>query len=193
MNRWTDKCPRSNMPLQLLRSWGHKDLLPDVTFCSFSGQETAGNKLDLVPFPLPVFGEVLLFLLVITGRKTDSLIRTDEREGADLNGLLKPSRTIERTHLLCVNSPHCSTKWANLPPTGISGRGKIGSGKGWLSELCGRQRMFRGGELFSVTSPLRKVLPSTGHKGLSLSFRPVRLALFRSGRLARLSRSLECS
>ena len=55
-----------------------------------------------------------------------------------MNGILKPSRTIERTHLLFVNSPHCSTKWVNLPPTGISGCGKIGSGKGWLSELCGR-------------------------------------------------------
>ena len=44
--------------------------------------------------------------------------------------------------------------------------------------------MFRGGELFSVTTHLRKVLPSTGCKGLSLGFRPVRLALFRSRRLA---------
>ena len=45
-----------------------KNLLPDVTFCSFLGQEIAGNKngqfLDLVPFPLPVSGEVRLFLLV---------------------------------------------------------------------------------------------------------------------------------
>ena len=31
---------------------------------------------------------------------------------------------IDRTHLLFVNSPHCSTKWANLPPTGISRRDK---------------------------------------------------------------------
>ena len=42
---------------------------------------------------------------------------------------------IERTHLLSVNSSHCSTKQANLPPTGISGCGKMGSGKGWVSEL----------------------------------------------------------
>ena len=52
------------------------DLLPDVTFRSFSGQEIAGNKNrefpDLVPFPLPISGAVPLFLLVITGRKTDS-------------------------------------------------------------------------------------------------------------------------
>ena len=84
-------------------------------------------------------------------------------------------------------------QWANLPPTGISGRGKIGSGKGWLSVLCGRQGMFRVGELIRVTAPLRKVLSNTGCKGLSLNFRPVQLALFRSGRLARLSRSLKCS
>ena len=37
--------------------------------------------------------------------------------------------------------------------------------------------MFRGGELFSDTAPLRKVLSSTGCKGLRLSFRPVRLCL----------------
>ena len=53
-----------------------KDLLQDVTFRSFSGQEINGNKNwkfpDLVPFPLPVPGEVPLSLLVITGRKTDS-------------------------------------------------------------------------------------------------------------------------
>ena len=54
-----------------------------------------------------------------------------------MNDILKPSRTIEGTNLLFVNSPHCSRKWANLPPTEISGRGKIGSGKGWLLELCG--------------------------------------------------------
>ena len=95
--------------------------------------------------------------------------------------------------MLCVNSPHCLTKWAKLPPTGISGHGKIGSGKSWLSELCGRRGMFRGGELFSITAPLRKVFSSTGHKGLSLSFRPVLLALFRSGRLAQLPWSLKYS
>ena len=39
-----------------------------------------------------------------------------------MNGILKPCRTIERTHLLSVNSFHCSTKWANRPPTGMSGR-----------------------------------------------------------------------
>ena len=53
--------------------------------------------------------------------------------------------------------------------------------------------MFRGGELFRVTAPLRKVLSSTERKGLGLSFRSVQLALFRSGRLARLSRSLKLS
>ena len=40
--------------------------------------------------------------------------------------------------------------------------------------------MFRGGELLCVTTPLRKVLPCPGCKGLRLSFRPVRLVLFRS-------------
>ena len=87
---------------------------------------------------------------------------------------------IESTHFLFVNSHHCSTKWANLPPTGISGHGKIGSGKGWLSELCERRGMFRGGELFNVTTPLSIVLSSTGRKGLSLSFRSVLLGLLRS-------------
>ena len=53
-----------------------KDLLGDVTFHSFWVQKIAWNKNwefpDLVPFPLPVSGEVPLFLLVITGRKIDS-------------------------------------------------------------------------------------------------------------------------
>ena len=35
-------------------------------------------------------------------------------------------------------------------------------------------------ELLGVTAPLIKVLSSTGGKGLGLSFRPVRLRLFRS-------------
>ena len=69
-------------------------------------------------------------------KKIDSDIGTDEREGVDLNTIPKPCLMIERTHLLFVNSPHCSTKWANLSPTGISGYVKIGSGKDWLSELC---------------------------------------------------------
>ena len=79
---------------------------------------------------------------------------------------MKPSRTIERTHLFCVNSPHCSTKWTNLPPTEVSGRGKIGNGRSWLSELCGRRGMFRGGKLLCVATPLRKGLPCTGRIGL---------------------------
>ena len=41
--------------------------------------------------------------------------------------------------------------------------------------------MFGGGELFSVTTPLRKVLSSIGRKGVSLSFRNVRLAFFYLG------------
>ena len=49
-----------------------KDLLQDVTFRSFSGQEIVGNKNrefpDFVPFQLPVSGEVPLSLLVIMGR-----------------------------------------------------------------------------------------------------------------------------
>ena len=53
-----------------------------------------------------------------------------------MTGILKPSRTLERTRLFCVNYPNCSTKWANFPLIGIYGRFKIGSGKGWLSELC---------------------------------------------------------
>ena len=53
-----------------------KDLLQDITFRSFSGQEISGNKNrefpKLVPFSLAVSGEVPLFFLVITGRKIDS-------------------------------------------------------------------------------------------------------------------------
>ena len=52
-----------------------KELLLDVTFLSFSGQEISVKKnlefTDLVPFPLPISGEVLQSLLVITGRKMD--------------------------------------------------------------------------------------------------------------------------
>ena len=44
----------------------------DVVFHSFSGQEISREFLGLVPFPLPVSGEVPLILLVITGRKIDS-------------------------------------------------------------------------------------------------------------------------
>ena len=53
-----------------------KDLLQDVTFRLFLGQEIGRNKNrefpDLVLFPMPVSGEVPLFLLVITGRNIDS-------------------------------------------------------------------------------------------------------------------------
>ena len=52
-----------------------KDLLLEVTFHSFLVLEIAGNKSqefpDPVPFPLPIFGEVLQSLLVTTERKTD--------------------------------------------------------------------------------------------------------------------------
>ena len=62
-----------------------KDLLLDVTFRSFLVQEIAGNKNrefpDLVPFPLPVSGEVPLFLLVITGKKIDSDLSELTKEG----------------------------------------------------------------------------------------------------------------
>ena len=50
-------------------------------------------------------------------RKTDSVIRPVDRGGINLNGILKPFRMIERTHLLSVNFSYCSTKKANLPPT----------------------------------------------------------------------------
>ena len=78
-----------------------------------------------------------------------------------MNGILKPFQTIERTHLLSVNFSHCSTKWANLPPTGMPGLGKTGSGKGWLSQLCGGRGHFSEGELFGVTAPLHKILSIT--------------------------------
>ena len=87
-----------------------KILLPDITFHSFLGQEIARNKKqafpDLVPFKLPVSGEDAKSLLIIMERQTDSDIGTDERGGVDLNGILKPSRMIGRTHFLFVNSPH---------------------------------------------------------------------------------------
>ena len=59
---------------------------------------------------------------------------------------------------MSVNFSHCSKERANLPPTGMPGRGKTGSGMGWLSELCGREGKFRGGELFGVTTPLEEIL-----------------------------------
>ena len=88
-----------------------------------------------------------------------------------MTGILKPVRTIERTHLLSVKFSHCPTKegqsYPPTPPTppptptGMSGLGKTGSGKGWLSELCGRRGKFRGGELFGVTTPLEEILSVT--------------------------------
>ena len=131
------------MIVSLCIDLAEKELLPDVTFRSFLEQEITGNKNrkfpDLVPFPLTVSGEVPRSLLVLTGRKIDSDLSELTKEwGVGLNGILKPSRMIERTHLLFVNSPNCSRKWANLPPTGRSGCGKTGSEKDWLSELCGR-------------------------------------------------------
>ena len=76
---------------------------------------------------------------------------------------------------MSVNSSHCSTKWANLPPTGRSRRGNAGSGKGWLSYLCGGRGKFRGGELPRVTRLLREILFITCSNGLRMSFRPIRL------------------
>ena len=84
--------------------------------------------------------------------------------------------------MLSVNFSHCST---NLSRTGMSGRGKTGSGKVWLSELCERGGKFRGGELFEVIAPLEEILSCTLRKGLILCFRPVRLCLFRSRRFAK--------
>ena len=138
-----------------------KDLLQDVTLHSFWGQEIAGNKNPVsrsCTLSTAHFLRSSFFLLIIMWRKIHSLIGNVDRGGVELNGNLKPSSKKERTHLFWVNSPHYSTKWANLPPTDISGCGKIGSGKGWLSELSGRRGRFRGGELSYVTAPLRKVL-----------------------------------
>ena len=65
------------MVVSLCTDSTEKDLLQEVVFSSFLGQEISGIKkkrefLCLVPFPLPVSGEVLLFLLIIRERKTDS-------------------------------------------------------------------------------------------------------------------------
>ena len=68
-----------------------KDLLQDITFRSFSGQEIAGNKNwdfpDLVSFSLPISEEGSLSLLVITGRKTDSDLSELTKEG-ELNWMV---------------------------------------------------------------------------------------------------------
>ena len=85
-----------------------------------------------------------------------------------MNGIPKPCHTIGMTHLLSVNSSDCSTKWANRPSTGMSGRGSTGSGKGWISELCGGRDKFRGGDLSGVISPLSEILFITSSNGLSL-------------------------
>ena len=80
------------------------------------------------------------------------------------------------TFQACANPG--STKQADHPPTGISGCGKIGSRKGWLSKHCGRRGKFRGGELLYVATTLRKVLFCIQHTGLWLILRPVRLFFF---------------
>ena len=146
------------MVVSLCIDLAEKDLLLDITFRSFLGQEITENKKLEVPGSCILSSAGFWRWSMISSRNNGEedwlrLIGTDKRGGVGLNGILKPSQTIGRTHLLFVNSHHCSTKWAN-PPTGISGRGKIGSGKSWLSELCGRWGMFRGGELFRVTTPL---------------------------------------
>ena len=41
---------------------------------------------------------------------------------------------------------------ANLSPTGMSRISKTGSGKSWLSELCGGRSKFRGGNYWSYYS-----------------------------------------
>ena len=73
------------MVVSLCIDLAEKDLLPDVTFHSFSGQEISGNKNqefpELVPFPLPISGEDLRSLLVVTGRKIDSDISELTKEG----------------------------------------------------------------------------------------------------------------
>ena len=162
-----------------------KDLLLGVTFHSFLALEISRNKIRefpvSIPFPLPVCWDVLRPLLVVTGRK---IIGTTERGGTDLNGILNPFWTIERTNLLSVSSSYCSIKWANLPPTGMSGLGRTGSGKGWFSEFCGRWGLLRGGELFRISTSLSIVF-ITGCVWLCLTFRPVRLRLLRPGRFSR--------
>ena len=103
-----------------------------------SREENPGVSESCTFFTVRFWRSSQRFLLQVTGRKIDSVrfIETDERGGIDLNNILKPSRTIERIHLLFVYSPHGSIKGVYLPPTGISGHGNIGSEKSWLSELC---------------------------------------------------------
>ena len=121
-----------------------KDLLLGITFRSFLALGIAKNKdwefPDSIPFPLPVSWEVVRSLLAITGRKID-LIRTTDWGGADVNVILNPFRAIVRTHLLSVNSSYCSTEWANLPPTGMSGHGKDWQWKGLDFRILWRMRL----------------------------------------------------
>ena len=136
--------------------------------------ERAEVELELIlTVVIPLRNTVVLPSLPLNNREKDRLrlIGTTERGGANLNSILKPFRTIEMTHLLSVNSSYCSTKWANLPPTGISCRGNTSSGKGWISELCGGRGMFRERGLFRTSTPLRIVFPISGRIGLTLTFR----------------------
>ena len=73
------------MVVSLYIDLAEKELLPDVTFCSFLEKEITGIKnrefLDLVPFPLPLSGEIPGSLLTVMGRKIDSNLSKLMKEG----------------------------------------------------------------------------------------------------------------
>ena len=82
------------MAVSLCTDLAVKDLLPDVTFHSFSGQEIAGNKTrefpDLVPFPLPISGGSPISSHNNGEEDWLRLIRTDER--GELTWMLSRNR-----------------------------------------------------------------------------------------------------
>ena len=134
---------------------GRKVLLLEIIFRSLLTFGMVGDKNHEFPnavlFPLPISWEVCEEEYWLR------FIGTTYRGGTDLNGN-EPVLNKERTHLLSVNSSHWSAKWANLPPTGMSGHSRIGSGKDWISEFCGRWGLLRGGELFLISTFLSILL-----------------------------------
>lgn len=67
-------------------------------------------------------------------------IGTRDRGGDLSNGIKYPTETTERAHLSSVILDQGWTKWASLPPTGTSGNGSCGSGKGVETIVSGLER-----------------------------------------------------
>ena len=86
-----------------------------------------GNKIR--EFHCPFLEQLHNFSQQVRGRLTQDY-RNGDKGGGVRSRIQKPFWTKEGTHSLHVISPHCSAKWANLPPTRTSWSGKAGSGKG---------------------------------------------------------------